>query len=98
MSEARIAATSTETAWRELGPDEIRRQFDMRVAVPEGQGFTESFLRRSEAARARLVGARDLRYGPLPRQVLDVFPAAAACAPVAMFWHGGGWRYQSKEP
>lgn len=75
----------------------MRFQFDMRVAVPDGQDFVESYLRRSEATRAKLIAVRDVRYGPLPRQKLDVFPARAAKAPVVMFWHGGAWRYQSKD-
>ena len=29
--------------------------------------------------------------------MLDIFPAAQPNAPLAMFWHGGAWRYQSKE-
>lgn len=79
-----------------MTPDEIRRQFDMRVAVPTGQVFVERYWERSEAARNRLKSVRDVRYGPGPRQMLDIFPAAQPNAPLAMFWHGGGWRYQSK--
>ncbi len=95
MPEAQPAAA--ENVWRGLGRQELQRQFDMRVAVPDGQDFAERYLRRSEAARARLPAVRDIRYGPQPRQMLDVFPAALASAPVAMFWHGGAWRYQSKD-
>ena len=80
-----------------MTPDEIRRQFDMRVAVPDGQDFVPRYAARSEAARCRLRSVRDLRYGPGPRQTLDIFPAGAPNAPVAMFWHGGGWRAQSKD-
>jgi arylformamidase len=84
-------------SWRELDPQELRRQFDMRIAVPDGPAFVERYAARSEAARARLQGMRDVRYGPGPRQTLDIFPAPARNAPVAMFWHGGGWRQQSKD-
>ncbi len=80
-----------------MTPDEIRRQFDMRVAVPNGQDFVALYSERSKAARSRLKSMRDLRYGPGPRQTLDIFPAAQPNAPLAMFWHGGGWRNQSKD-
>src|SRR4029079_4672639 len=83
--------------WREMTPDEIRCQFDMRVAVPTGQDFVARYGARSEAARRRLKAVRDLRYGLGQRQLLDIFPAAQPNAPLAMFWHGGGWRYQSKD-
>ena len=83
--------------WRDMTPDEIRRQFDMRVAVPTGQDFISRYWERSEATRNRLKAVRDLHYGPGPRQRLDIFPAAEPHAPLAMFWHGGAWRYQSKD-
>jgi arylformamidase len=80
-----------------MTPDEIRRQFDMRVAVPDGPAFVERYSALSEAARGRLPSVRDVRYGTGPRQTLDIFPTANTDAPVAMFWHGGGWRQQSKD-
>ncbi|HKQ84451.1 MAG TPA: alpha/beta hydrolase [Steroidobacteraceae bacterium] len=36
--------------------------------------------------------ARDVSYGPGPRQQLDVYaPASARQLPVVVFWHGGSW-------
>jgi arylformamidase len=89
--------TAPRPVWRGLTAGQVRSQFDNRLAVPDGPAFVESYIRRSDAARARLPGARDLRYGPGPRQLIDVFPAPAPGAPVVMFWHGGAWSYQSKE-
>lgn len=80
-----------------MTPDEIRRQFDMRLAVPDGQNFVARYAERSEAARSRLKSVRNLRYGPGERQMLDIFPAVQPHAPLVMFWHGGAWRYQSKD-
>jgi len=97
VKRSQLIGTKTDKIWRGLSPNEIRRQFDMRVAVPDGQDFVVSYLRRSEAARAKLKCVRDLRYGLLPRQTLDIFPATAPNAPVVMFWHGGAWRSQSKD-
>ncbi|MCC6777000.1 MAG: alpha/beta hydrolase [Hyphomicrobiales bacterium] len=88
---------ASDVVWRGLTREELQRQFDMRLAVPEGQDFPARYLSRSEAARGRLVLHQDIRYGAQPRQLLDIFPAAAAAAPVVMFWHGGAWRYQSKD-
>ena len=92
-----MTKTQSDKIWRGLSPDEIRCQFDMRVAVPDWQDFVGTYLRRSEAARTRLKCERELCYGALPLQTLDIFPANAPKAPVVMFWHGGGWRSQSKD-
>jgi arylformamidase len=83
--------------WRGLSREEIRREYDMRVAVPDGQSYVQRYLERSEVTRSKLTFRCDLRYGPLPRQMLDIFPVSGGNAPVVMFWHGGAWRYQSKE-
>ena len=83
--------------WRGLDAGELRRQFDMRVAVPDGETFTEERAARSVPLRASLPGRRDLRYGPGPRQTLDVYEAQGATGPIVVFFHGGGWRKQSKE-
>jgi arylformamidase len=86
----------SDSNWRDMSPEEICRQFDMRIAVPDGQDYSSRYWDRSEMARSRLKGNRDIRYGSGPLQKLDIFPAARPNAPTVMFWHGGAWRYQSK--
>ncbi len=89
--------------WRGLTAAQVRQQYDMRVAVPDGERFTRRRVARSVPIRATHPGARDLRYGTGPRQTLDVYDAPGAGTggigegPIVMFFHGGAWRYQSKE-
>lgn len=83
--------------WRGMTAEEIRTQYDMRAAVPDGPAFSAARRARSDLVRARLGGARDLRYGLGPRQTLDIYPADRAAAPVLVFFHGGAWRSLSKE-
>lgn len=89
--------------WRGLTAAEVRQQYDMRAAVPDGERFTKRRVARSVPIRAKHLGARDLRYGTGPRQTLDIYdaagerPDAATNGPIVMFFHGGAWRYQSKE-
>ena len=92
-----MTGQSLSKSWRDMTADEIRCHFDMRVAVPTGQEFVARYLERSIITRNLLKSICDLRYGPGPRQTLDIFPAAQRSAPLVMFWHGGGWRYQSKD-
>jgi acetyl esterase/lipase len=42
---------------------------------------------------------RNIRYGPDPRQVLDVYSpdkASVEARPLVVFWHGGRWRFGDK--
>lgn len=89
MSEDRIV-------WRGLTAAQIRQQFDMRVAVPDGESYTARRAARSLPIRASLAGERDLRYGEGSRQTLDTYGPGGE-GPIVVFFHGGAWRYQSKE-
>lgn len=81
------------TAWFEA-------QYDNRQGVA---GSAETLARWAEASalvRGRANCRLDLRYGPGPRQTLDVFapdPAfAGGFAPVLIVLHGGDWRSMDK--
>jgi len=70
----------------------LDEQYDNRRRVPEHPAIFERWARRSADARERLSRRLDVRYGPGPRQCLDVFPATKRNAPVLLFIHGGYWR------
>lgn len=88
---------SEPIVWRGLTAAEVREQFDMRVAVPDGERFTRQRVEISTPVRASHPGFRDMRYGRGPRQTLDVYLASDRNGPLVVFFHGGAWRYQSKE-
>lgn len=81
----------------ELSSEELERQFNPRVTVPDFQMYLDRGARASEAARAALPAVRDVRYGPRPRQLIDIYPAEDPRAPVVIYVHGGFWRALSKE-
>lgn len=83
--------------WRGLTAAEVRRQYDMRVAVPDGEAFTKRRVERSDPIRASHAGERDVRYGAGPRQTFDLYAARDDHGPLVVFFHGGAWRYQSKD-
>ena len=74
-------------------------EYDNRARVPE---HPEIFARWDREAAAYRAVARNaelgLKYGPSPRQTIDLFPADGdnGQAPLALFIHGGWWR--SLEP
>ncbi|MDB5879810.1 MAG: esterase [Variovorax sp.] len=73
------------------------RMYNNRALVPEHPAFLENWARMSAAARTTAKDAQiDLPYGDGPREVLDIFPAAASNAPVLVFVHGGYWRSLDK--
>jgi arylformamidase len=78
-----------------MPPIDYETEYDNRVRVPE---HPEIFARWQREAAAYRAAARDaelgLRYGPSPRQTIDLFPAKDddAQTPLALFIHGGWWR------
>lgn len=57
------------------------------------KGFYDSALERRTAVRERFAHAVDMKYGPDPHHLLNVYyPADATRRPVIVFFHGGRWR------
>ena len=75
---------------------DYQKEYDNRAAVPGHPEIFAGWRRDAEAARAALPGARDVAYGPRPRQVYDMFASGAEDAPALMFIHGGYWRALDK--
>jgi len=74
-------------------------EYDNRGRVPEHPQIFARWEREAAAYRAAARGAElGLKYGPSPRQTIELFPAQSDSgkAPLAMFIHGGWWR--SLEP
>lgn len=86
----------TEIDRRGYSIEDFERQYNPRQAVPDHQRKIDARVTVSAEARCRIEGVYDLRYGPGPLEVLDVFPAEADDAPVQIYIHGGYWRAQDK--
>ncbi|MCC6196522.1 MAG: alpha/beta hydrolase [Burkholderiales bacterium] len=77
--------------------EEIERGYNNRAAVPDHPRIIAQWAQLSEAARATYAPKRDLRYGPNPREVLDLFLPEGAPRGIFVFLHGGYWRALSKD-
>jgi arylformamidase len=75
--------------------DALEAQYALRLRHPEREEVYDDHRRRSAALRARGGCQLDVRYGPGPRCLLDIFPAGEQ-APVLFFIHGGYWRALDK--
>ena len=75
-------------------------QYHTRAAIPEHPEILRYWTEASEAARARLRGKLDVRYGAGTKETLDLFPAVQqnlhGGAPLLIYIHGGFWRALDK--
>lgn len=82
---------------KQADPTWLDAQYNARAAIPEHAQIFARWAADSRAARERLHGRIDLRYGDGPNETLDVFaPPGAAGAPILVFIHGGYWRALDK--
>ncbi len=79
--------------------NDYEKEYDNRARVPEHPEIFARWEAETKAYRAASPEAKlGLRYGPTPRQTIDLFPANSrnldddAMTPLAMFIHGGWWR------
>jgi len=79
----------------ELPAEFVEREYNLRAAFPDHPQWFARWAADSEAARARLEGCLNLRYGSGPRQTIDLFPAAQPRGAL-LFIHGGYWRALDK--
>ncbi len=88
--------------WRQLDAAALEREYSPSSCIGGNyQPFLDAYAQRSRAARDRVAGQLNLRYGSAPAQRLDLFlprraPGAAA-PPLLVFIHGGYWQELSKQ-
>lgn len=80
-----------------LPNETLNSHFMPRIAVPDHESWLADDFSSSAAVRARVPGRLNVPYGPGPRQVMDIFPAARPDAPILIWFHGGYWRALSKD-
>ena len=66
-------------------------QYNNRAQIPEYVDYFDRWLAWSAETRTALPGGRDVAYGDLPVETLDIFPAEQPGAPILVMIHGGYW-------
>lgn len=74
----------------------LDREYNPRTQVPEFASYFARWKDSAREARASSKAHLDLRYGLLPAEKLDFFPAAGTSRPLLIFLHGGYWRALDK--
>ncbi|MEO8487770.1 MAG: alpha/beta hydrolase [Betaproteobacteria bacterium] len=76
--------------------DEVERGYNNRAAVPDHSRWFARWAELSAAAFASERVVRDLRYGPGPKETLDLFLPRGPARGTFLFLHGGYWRALDK--
>jgi len=74
----------------------VERGYNNRAAVPEHPQHFADWAARSRATIAALGPRRDVRFGPNPKETLDLFVPATPARGTLAFFHGGYWRALDK--
>jgi arylformamidase len=83
--------------WLDYTQQELDDQYNQRKLVPDADDYMKRHGVLSAEVRARLDCRLDVPYGPSEDERLDIFPAAAAGAPVVVYYHGGAWTRWHKD-
>ena len=67
------------------------------VGMERRDQYVADWSARSGAVNLAWSPTRDISYGPLPRQRLDVFSCAEVNSPTLLYIHGGYWQMSDKE-
>lgn len=92
----KTSMTQDESNWCDWPLAERDRQYSPSSCVPAVAPYLEAYAARSREAERGCRNLKNLRWGEQPDETFDYFPAAAADAPLLVFFHGGYWQELSK--
>ena len=75
----------------------LAREYNNRELVPEHPQFFARWAEGSARARSTMTCYLDRRYGEMPGETIDIFPARKGDGSCMMFIHGGYWRALDKK-
>jgi arylformamidase len=75
----------------------LTRAYNNRELVPDHGRYFARWAESSARARSTMTCHLDLRYGDMPGETLDLFPARKGDGSCLMFIHGGYWRAMDKK-
>jgi len=82
----------SRTASSAYAPEFVERGYNNRAAVADHPRWLAYYPEASAQARAKLAPRLDLRYGPGPKETLDLFVPPGRARGTFVFIHGGYWR------
>ena len=76
---------------------ELDAQYNQATLVPDISNYLKYWNEAGEVARNSLICKTNIHYGKSEVELLDIFPAAEAHAPIHIHIHGGAWKQLGKE-
>ena len=92
-----FAASAAQPVWLDMDQAQLDDAYTQIKYAPTMPQILLRYASNSDLARDRLGAPRRIAYGPTPEEKLDLYPAAATHAPIAIYLHGGGWRTGAAE-
>lgn len=83
--------------YRGMTRAQLDAAYNNGAAVRNSEQKLAEWTARGIATRARPGARRDLAYGPVPRNKIDIVPSGRTGAPLFAFIHGGYWQRNAKE-
>ncbi len=75
----------------------LNREYNNRDLVPDHAQYFARWTEGSARARGTMTCYLDRRYGDMPGETVDIFPARKGDGSCMMFIHGGYWRAMDKK-
>jgi arylformamidase len=86
-----------QIVWNGFTRPALDAAYNNAAAIPGSMGMLAAWAEKAAAFRAQHAALLDLRYGPRPRNRIDLFRCGRAQAPLLAFIHGGYWQSREKE-
>lgn len=74
----------------------LNRQYNSRLHVPDFAIHLDRWEQWSRQAERKHTVIKNIPYGKLDRELLDIYPSAGASSKVLVFIHGGYWHKMDK--
>lgn len=82
--------------YKQYNQEQLDRQYNNRYHVPDFETSLSRWETLSRSAEEKYRILKDIPYGTLSRETLDVFPSGHANAKTLVFIHGGYWHLFDK--
>jgi arylformamidase len=82
--------------YKEYDQESLDNQYNTRLHVPEFADYFKRWEQLSKETEQKLQGIKDVPYGDLQRERLDIYPSVQPGSKTLVFIHGGYWQTLDK--